>query len=236
MALAGCGASTLPEVHSEPERLAMAKRMMDRHKYNSAVELLKTYIADNPGSGDVDEAIDLLGESYLAIKSWVEAQNEFERLLRDYPESDSSASASFHLGEALFGEARPPDFDQEFSYKALDQWQRYLQSYPGHWLNPEAEKRIGVIRRRLAKKHLATADLYMKLHLTEPARVYYEKVLNEYGDTELRGEALMGLARCDERWGNRQEAVNRLRTIEEEFRGQPIAARAAQLRSRIDRP
>ena len=91
------GAGRLWRVHAsrgalEPERLAMAKRMMDRHQYNSAVELLKTYIADNPGSGDVDEAIDLLGESYLAIKSWVEAQNEFERLLRDYPESDSSAS------------------------------------------------------------------------------------------------------------------------------------------------
>ena len=56
--------------------------------------------------------------------------------MRDYPESDSTPSAAFRLGEAWYGQARPPDFDQEFTTKALAQWRNYHDTYPDHWLSP----------------------------------------------------------------------------------------------------
>ena len=63
----------------------------------------------------MDEAIYLLGHCYLRSKDYPNAQVEFERLLRDYPESDSSGSAAYRLGEALRGQSRPADFDQDFT-------------------------------------------------------------------------------------------------------------------------
>jgi outer membrane assembly lipoprotein YfiO len=233
--LAGCGAGVLPTVHSEAERLDLARRLYEKREYGTATELLKTYVSVNAGSENVDEAIYLLGECYLKTKDWVAADAEFERLLRDYPESDSAGSASFRLGEALFGQARPPDFDQESTQKALAQWQSYLQTYPGHWLNAEAERRIGATRHRLATKALDTARLYLKLGLPVPARVYFLRIVQDYGDTPVVGDARYGLALCEVREGHRAEALERLLAIEKDFAGQPLAERAAHERKRLEK-
>src|SRR5262245_23540986 len=170
LALTGCGAVMLPTIRSEGDRLSVAHRMYDDGNYGTAADLLKSFIDTNAGSAQVDDAIYLLGNCYLKQREWTLASGEFERLLRDYPESDSAGSASFRLGEALIGQSRPRDFDQEFTVKAIDQWNNYLQGYPGHWLNPEAQKRIAKWRGTLAEKLIDTGNLYLKLKLHTPAR------------------------------------------------------------------
>ena len=233
--LAGCGAGLLPAVHSEAERLSVARTLAAKGQVRVAIDLLKLYIGENGGSAEVDEAIYLLGECYLRTKEWSSADAEFERLLRDYPESDSSGSAAFRRGEALFGQARPQDFDQDNAVKALDQWRSYVQGYPGHWLNAEAGRRIEMVRRRLGGKLLDTGRLYLKLKLPQPARVYFERVEREYGDTDLFPEARLGEALSDALAGRRPEAIATLKEIEERYPGQPIARRAAREHSHLER-
>ncbi len=233
--LAGCGAAVLPSVHSEAERFAMAQRLAEGRHYADAAELLKVYIANNAGSADVDKAVDLLGECYLKTRAWAMAATEFERLLRDYPESDSCAAAAFGLGEAYFGQSRSPDFDQEFTLKAEAQWQSYLRAYPDHWRIPEARHRLMQARMRLATKLLNTGNLYLKMGQVTPARIYFERVDSEYPDTPQRADAWVGLALCDVRQGRRAEAVERLKRVETEFAGRPAADRAARERARLQR-
>jgi outer membrane protein assembly factor BamD len=233
--IAGCGAGVIPPIHSESERLEVARRLFAQGDYTQSIELLKTYVSNNAGSANVDDAIYLLGEGYLKTKEFPSAQVEFERLLRDYPESDSSGSAAFRLGDALFGQSRGPDFDQEFTHKALDQWESYRRSYPGHWRMPEAERRIGETRRRLAAKMLHNGQLYLKLKLGDPARMYFQRVLDDYPETPQAGEARLGLALADAVSGRKPQAIAHLKELETQFPGQPIAVRAAKERERLER-
>ena len=233
-ALAGCAAVSMPAVHSEPERLEVARKMAKDRQWISAIEQLKTYIDRNAGSAHVDEAIYLLGECYLKSKDFPNAAVEFERLQRDFPESDSSAAASFGLGEALNGQSRPADFDQDYTMKALEQWERYRRDYPYHWRVPEAEQRVAKCRAQLASKLLNTADLYLKLRQIEPARVYYKEVEQEYSDTPLLGDAMIGVARCDALAGRTADAIEYLKDMEARFAGQPLGKKAASERSRIE--
>ena len=233
--LAGCGAGVLPAIHSEAERLALARQLLDKGEYVTATELLKSYIANNAGSADVDQAIYLLGVAHLRSKDWVSAASEFERLLRDYPESDSSAAARFALGEAHLGQSRPPDFDQEHTHRALSEWQRYLQDFPGHWQNDLARERVLACRTRLADKLIGTAELYLKLSLWKPARQYFEMVATDYRDTVWVPQAELGLAICDAREGKRDEAIARLHTIEGRYPGTKVAERALRERKRLER-
>ena len=235
VALAGCSASTMPAVHSEPERLALARQAMARRDYTVAIELLKSYVANNGGSRDVDEAIYRLGLCYAGAKEYPSAQVEFERLVRDYPESDSSGSASFRLGEVLFSQARGQDFDQEYTHKALDQWQNYLTGYPGHWLNPMAQRRVAEMRARLAAKLADAGHLYLKLRLAGPARVYFRRVMDDYGETPAAGEAWLGLALCDAQQGHRDAAIEQLKQVEAAHPGGELARRAASERARLER-
>lgn len=236
LALAGCGAGVLPAIHSEQERLTVARQLLDRGEHPVAAELLRTFVANNAGSADVDEAIYLLGHAHMKMKDWTSAAGEFERLLRDYPESDSSAAARFALGEAWFAQARPPDFDQDQTHRALEEWNRYLQDFPGHWQNSVARERILAGRTRLADKLMRTGNLYLKLSLPSPARVYFDMVATDYGETVWAPEAEIGLATCDARDGRIPQAIARLEVIEARHAGQPIATRAARERKRLERP
>ena len=231
----GCAASTMPAVHSEAERLALGRRALQRREYNVAEELLKTYVANNAGGAEVDEAIELLGETYLHTKQWVDAQTQFERVLRDFPESDSSGTAAFHLGDALWGQARGPDFDQEFTQKAFDQWQSYLRGYPGHWANAIAQRDAATARARLATKLVRQGDLYLGLGAYGPAEQYYRRVVEEFGDTAQRARADLGLATIAARHGHRDSARVAFRGVEERWPGTREAREAAERRRRLER-
>lgn len=233
-ALAGCGASTLPQIHSEPERLVQARHLMGQRDWGIAAELLTTYVQNNGGAADVDQALCLLGECHLKLKDWAAAQTDFERLTRDFPESDSASAGEFLLGEAFWGNARGPDFDQEDTQKALAQWNQFLDRYPEHWRVPEARSRVAVARARLARKTVDAADLYVKLRYVEPARVYYRVVLDQFGDTPLVGDAQIGLAVCDALAGRKDEAIAALKELETRFPGTPLGTRAALERHRVE--
>lgn len=235
LALAGCSAGTIPPVSSEPERLVYARRAMDRREYNVAIELLKTYIANNAGSREVDEAIYRLGMCYLRTREFASAQVEFERLLRDYPESDSSGSASFRLGESLWGQSRPPDFDQDFTQKALDQWQSFLRSYPDHWLAADGHRRVAAARQRLATRLADVGMLYLKLKQPRPARFYFQKLADEYADTTRIADARLGLALCLAQERKIPEAIAALQAFEQEVPGGRLHERAVKERKRLER-
>jgi outer membrane protein assembly factor BamD len=233
--LGGCSVGTMPAVRSEPERLELARQAMARHNYTLAIELLKSYVANNGGSRDVDEAIYRLGMSYAGAREYPSAQVEFERLVRDYPESDSSGSASFRLGEMMYAQTRGRDFDQEYTHKALEQWQDYLASYHGHWLNAAAQVRVAELRGRLAGKLADAGRLYLKLRLPGPARAYYRRVLDEYPETPAHVDARFGLALCDAQQGYHTEAIAQLKQIEAAYPNSELARHAAIERARIER-
>ena len=117
--LAGCGASIVPQIHNESDRLEVARRLYARHEYALVVEVLNNYATTGTGHADIDQAVYLLGLAYLNQKEFASAQGQFERIAHDYPESDSANAASYRLGEALFGQARDADFDQEFTLRAM---------------------------------------------------------------------------------------------------------------------
>jgi outer membrane protein assembly factor BamD len=235
VALAGCAAGTMPAVHSESERLDLARRAMARHDWSVATELLKSYVTNNGGSRDVDEAIYRLGQCYEGSREYPSAQVEYERLIRDYPESDSAGSASYRLGEVLFAQTRTRDFDQEYTHKALDQWQDYLASYPGHWLNAAARMRVAEVRARLAAKLADAARLYLKLKYPWPAEVYFRRIIDEYPDTPAVDDAWIGLALCEALRGHRDAAIEQLKQVEAAHPGGELARRAASERARLER-
>jgi len=222
----GCGGSVLPQVHDEAGRLDLARRLYAKGDAGLAVEALAPFSTSGSGSANVDEAVYLLGLCHLKMKDFSAAQADFERLLRDYPESDSAPSAAYRQGEALWGQARGPDFDQEFTLRALDQWMAFRRDHPDHWLASEATKRIAEARARLATKLYRTGDLYVKLKEFEAARGYFHDVLTEYSDTPLYGDAMIGWAISSARLGERDTAMALLRNMHEEYKGTELGSRA----------
>lgn len=226
--LAGCGGAVLPQIHDPANRLDVARRLYDKGDAALAIEVLAPFSTSGSGAADVDLAVYLLGLCKLRNKDHAGAQAEFERLLRDYPESDSAGPAEYRLGEALWGQSRGPDFDQEYTLKALDQWMKYRREYPGDEFGDAAQRRISEARARLATKLHKTGELYLKLQEHEAARSYFNDVLKQYSDTPVYPESRIGWAMATGFLGQRDVALAQLREVQQEYAGQPVAALAAR--------
>lgn len=233
--VAGCGAAVVPQIMNDSERLPLARKLADKGDYTLAAEVLKSYTQSGAGNADIDQAVYLLGVVQLRQKEWVEAQTHFERVLRDYPESDSAASASYRLGEAFFGQSRGSDFDQEFTLKALAQWEEFVKAWPDDPHASRATERIGECRTRLARKLWRSGDIYLKQAHYQPAKVYFRGILDEYADTPVYGDALIGMALADARLGQKDSALTVLRGLETEFAGKPLGAQAAKWRAKVEK-
>jgi outer membrane protein assembly factor BamD len=233
--LAGCGGSIMPQIHDEGGRLELARQLYAKGDAALAIEVLAPFSTSGNGSANVDEAVYLLGLCHLRIRDYPAALADFERIQRDYPESDSAASAAFRQGEALWGQARGPDFDQEYTLKALDQWMAFRRDHPDHWLANAATQRIAEARARLATKIYQTGDLYVKLKEYDSAKRYFRDVLTEYSDSPVYGDALIGWAVASARMGDRDTAFVMLNNLEQEFAGKPLGERAARTKAQMAR-
>ena len=232
--VAGCGASVVPQIMNDSSRMPLARKLYDKGDYTMAAEVLTGYAQAGAGNADIDQAIYLLGLTRLKQRDWAGAQGNFERVLRDYPESDSASSASYRLGEALFGQSRPSDFDQEFTLRALSQWEQFVKGSPDHAFVPTANEKIAVCRTRLARKLWRSGDVYLKQAYYEPARRYFQSVVDEYSDTPVYGDAMIGLAMTNARLGMKDSALAMLRTLEADFAGKPLGDAAAQVRRKVE--
>ena len=231
--IAGCGATVLPQVHNEGDRLTIARNLYAVGEYGTVVDVLSGYVTTGTGNADIDQAVYLLGLGYLHQKEFASAQAQFERIARDYPESDSANAAAYRLGVALYGQSRGADFDQEFSLKALTQWEALVQSAPDDPWAALARLRIAEGRSRLAHKLWRNGDVYLKLKLYDPAKVYFGSILRDYADTPEYGDALIGDAVANARLGHRDSALTVLAGLAKEFEGHPLGLRAAATLARV---
>ncbi len=233
--LAGCGAAVVPSIHSDASRVTIARGLYERREFTLAVDVLSQYATTGTGNADIDQAVYLLGLSYLGQKDWVNAQSQFERIGRDYPESDSASAAAFQLGEALYGQSRPSDFDQEFTLKALQQYENYLRDFAGASYAARADHRVAELRTRLARKLWRNGDVYVKQRLYLPAKRYFADIIEQYADTPVLGDAILSNAIADAKLGKRDSALAVLRGLEQQFPGQPLGVKAQALRLKMEK-
>jgi outer membrane protein assembly factor BamD len=172
---AGCSAVHRPLAPATPaDQLRIARLRYDNRDYLEAISLLQQFIQFNAQSPDLDEAHFLLGMSYVQRKEWPLSTGEFIIVTSDFPDSPRLPDAHYWLGVSYWRQARPAPYDQEFTRRALSQWQRFLNLYPDHPRAAEARQAYQDGRSRLAEKSVKNGRLYVTLKLWGPALVYFD--------------------------------------------------------------
>jgi outer membrane protein assembly factor BamD len=165
------------------------KDYSEEHYYDAVLKFTD-FIREHPGSVLVDQAIYYRGMSHFKQKDWVMATADFERLVRDFPESRFASDAEYQLAEAYWEQSRKPTYDQEETRLAIRQWERALARHPDSPRADAAREGIRKGRERLAEKRYNTARFYLtKLKYRQSALVYFGIVIDEYGDTSWAAKA-----------------------------------------------
>lgn len=202
-----CSNNKLRAKMTAEERLKHAKELYNKHHYLDAKTEFQVLVVSGQGSAVADEAQYYLAQCYYHLKDYVTAAAEFQRLVRMYPSSEWVDDAQYMIGMCYYKLSPPPGLDQEFTLKAIDAFQRFLEDFPTSDLRPEAEKRMRELRNKLAEKEWKNGELYRKMGYYRSALIYYDSVLKDYYDTPWAERALYQKGRILEKLKRYDEAV-----------------------------
>ena len=110
--------------------------------------------------------------------------------------------ARFKICEAYRIESPKYYHDQEYTLKALERYQEFLDDYPNSILVDDVLASINILRDKLARKTFETGILYMKMEEYESAKLSFQIVIDKYYDTSFfapsKKEMVLALAKNKE--------------------------------------
>jgi outer membrane protein assembly factor BamD len=130
--------------------------------------------------------------------------------LRDFvdahPKSDLVDNASYLAALCYLKEAPRIERDQTETAEALSEFNLLLRKYPDTDVRQEVEQAIREARSRLAEKEYANGQLYFKMGDYKSARIYFDLVISDYGDTSWAEAARLAKGLAFEREGSLDDA------------------------------
>jgi outer membrane protein assembly factor BamD len=209
----GCGAASLSEKRGGAANFESGKEAYDRHDYVEAALDFKSYVEQYPGTDKTDDALYYLGLSYMKTKEYALASSQFDRLTRDFPQSQFQPDGMFYLARCDDLESRPAPLDQTETQRAIDRYKAFLDLYPENSHAKEAWGRMNALTDRLAEKRFRNGRLYLKLKQRSAAAIYFQGVMADFPESRWAGDSAVLLADILIDEGKKAEAIEVLRKV-----------------------
>lgn len=207
--LAGCGGPINTSLMTSRELMDLGMEKYQKEKYIRATELFQAVVFNYPGEAMVDSAQFYLGLSYYGNHDYALGGVEFNRLLLNYPSSVFAIQAQL-LKAVCFFESTPKHYglDQSDLEFAIRQFEDFIVDYPESESIAEAKSYLSIALHRMAKKYYRSGVVYSRIKAHHAAEVYYQKVIDDYTDTEFAPFASYQIAEGNyhrKKWAEAQE-------------------------------
>ena len=166
--------------------------MFDAGKWARAADEFNWVVLNNPAGVRVIDAQFHYAECLFHQKKYVEAQVEFERLLRRWSATRHQERARYYIAQCLVEQSPNYYHDQAATIEAISELQQFIEEYSTSEFVGEIETLIAELRAKLAQKNYESGHLYLKLEQYNAARQYFEQVLDRYYDTPFADPARVG--------------------------------------------
>ncbi len=174
------------------ERFARGLSLFEKERWARAAEDFNWVVLNNPAGNLAAEAQYYYAECLYQQQLYVEAQIEFERLLRRWASTEYLVDARYRIVQSLVAQSPSYYFDQRSTEDAINELQDFIEDFPATPQRAEAEQLIAELRDKMAQKIYESGRLYLKWRRTDPARLYFDTVLTQYYDTPYADEARLG--------------------------------------------
>ncbi len=202
MFLASCSGTRNNDEQTLKDIFNQAMDNLENSKYLQAQSNFKNVLIRGTGTDLGDDAQYFLGESYFRNKEYLLAIAEYEKLTRKMGYSPFVEDARFKICEAYRIESPKYYHDQEYTLKALERYQEFLDDYPNSILLDDVLASMYTLRDKLAKKAFETGILYMKMEEYESAKLSFQIVIDKFYDTSYlvpsKKEMVLALAKNKE--------------------------------------
>jgi outer membrane protein assembly factor BamD len=186
----GCGSDDATKQLSAEERYELGMKAFKDEDYLAAIEEFKVVSIQYQGSKVADSAQFFMAESRYLHGEYILAAFEYDILIRNMPSSIFVSRSRFRRATCFFELSPKSHLDQNYSRKAIDEYQAFLEYHPADTLAPLAEERIVELNTKLAKKDYESGMTYMHMEYYKAATYYFDLVLDKYHDTQYAELAL----------------------------------------------
>lgn len=223
-----CSRHSVRDRMAPADRLALADRLQGESKCVRAVEQYEKLLSEFPTPQVAERARFNLAACHLELEHYDLARTEFEDFVDSYPKSDRVDNALYMIGLSYMRAAPRPERDQTQTVKALGELMLLLREYPESDVREAAEEAVAECRSRLAKKEYLAGRLYLNMKNYGAARVYFDSVIETYGDTAWAAPALLLKGRSYAGQKRYEDAGAAFQRVIDDFPGSDASGKAAR--------
>lgn len=169
-------------------------RLSRKKPFKNAIEVYSMVINNQPFTDAAAEAQYKVGLCHHTRKEYHEAAFEYRRVIEDYSTSTWVADACHGLAACYCESAHSSLYDQKPSELAVDAIDDFKHRFPNDQRVAELDLKRAKMRDNIARQRLDTAEFYAKRRDFPAARIYYELIAKEFGDTVVAEKAQKWLA------------------------------------------
>lgn len=144
-------------------RYEAAKQYYFQGQYEQSSTVLMEMLAATKGTERAEETLFLLGMSAFKNKDFESAAAFFKKYYESYPSGIYVEEAHLYAGRALYAGTPIPILDQSDTYKAITEFQSFVEQFPDSKYREEATQLIFDLQDKLIEKEYASAKLYYDL-------------------------------------------------------------------------
>ncbi|MCX5704852.1 MAG: outer membrane protein assembly factor BamD [Candidatus Omnitrophica bacterium] len=150
---------------------------------NPSIEIF-TKVVENSTYGPIaPKAQYKLGLVLKGLVRFDEAEEAFNKVVTNYPESEWVEPAKFQIASCRAALSRGPDYDSGAANEAKQKFEDFLKDHPDAVLSREAEENIDKLKEKEAASSYNIAVFYEKQKAYPAARIYYNAVIEKYPES-----------------------------------------------------
>ncbi len=237
----GCASGSL--VYDSPEQAySYGEMYFSAGKYTNAVRYYQAVFDFGRTHEWAANAQLKLARAHRLNRDYILAAEEYANFTRLYRADPRVGDAEFERAMTFFERAPRFELDQSETERGIEVFSVYMQRFPEHDSVDVAAVRARQLREKLAAKVFYAGGLYERRRLFEAAALSYESLFQDYPDTPLADDALLGAIRCYVEYSDRsvverqperlQKAIDHYQRLVQIFPESPFLKTAEELYSR----
>lgn len=170
-------------------------RIYRKRPFKQAIEVYSTVIDSQPFTEAAAQAQYKVGLCRFTRKEYTTAAYEYRRVVEDYPDSQWTDDAAHGLAMCYYKASLPPGYDQTPSELAVRSMDDFTERYASDERAGDLKGKRSEMREKIARQRLNSARFYERRREFKAARISYEVVVDQFGDTSCAETAKEWLAK-----------------------------------------
>ena len=170
----------------QKEKLAF--ELYEKQDYYKASDLFKSLIQDKKTGSGIEKMFFYYAMCDFKMGDFGLAAYEFERLVQKFPRGVYAEESQFYIGMSNFQKSPPSFLDQDYTYRAIESFQLFLDKYPDSKRKNEVNQKVDQLTRKLEFKMYMQAKLFYQMGEYKSSAVFFDNLLVEFPDTEFAEE------------------------------------------------